>query len=141
MIEVDILRVCEIENAAHVSPWTPGIFKDCLRVNYLCRLMEVNQDLLGYGILNIAAGEAHLFNICINPDFQRKGYGRKLLYHLLDLARDQKANSIFLEVRPSNRAAVELYLDTGFVEVSVRKDYYPASEGRREDAIIYARDL
>ena len=141
MLEEDLTKVLEIEKEAHVAPWSEGILRDCIRVNYSCILMEHQGNLLGYAILNVAVDEAHLFNICINPRFQRQGYGRILLHHMMELCRDRKAKSMFLEVRPSNGCAVALYEDSGFVEVGCRANYYPASEGRREDALILARDL
>jgi len=139
--EADLDRLLEIEQQAHVSPWTRGIFRDCIRVNYICTVMELGVGIAGYSIFNIAVDEAHLFNICINPQFQRQGFGRILLEHILDQCRERQAKSVFLEVRPSNVGAIALYESAGFVEVGIRTGYYPANEGRREDALIFARDV
>ena len=94
----------------------------------------------GYGILSIAAGEAHLLNLCVRPETQRQGVGEKMLVHLVSLARRHYAEIIFLEVRQSNAAARRLYDKAGFNELGNRKDYYPAEDGR-EDALILARVL
>lgn len=140
MTEQDLDKVLEIERQAHIVPWSFGIFHDCLRVNYVCELLEHGEELLGYVVMSIAVGEAHVFNICVAPAYQKQGYGRLLMNRLVDVARDRNATTIFLEVRPSNKSALTLYDKIGFVEVGVRKAYYP-SAGGREDAIILAREL
>jgi ribosomal-protein-alanine N-acetyltransferase len=136
----DISKVLNIEEKAHRAPWTEKIFSDCLRVGYICELMEVEHEIIGYGVMSVVADEAHLFNVCVDNNYQGQGFGRQLLNYFVDLARQRMAKSIFLEVRPSNSAAVNLYESAGFNEVGRRKDYYPAENGR-EDALIMARDL
>lgn len=140
MTEGDIDLVASIERLAYEHPWTPGIFHDCLGVGYSCWLMQMSRRTVGYGILSAAAGEAHILNLCIHPSEQRRGLGRHLLGHLLDLSRRHHAEIVLLEVRPSNRAALALYEAAGFNEVGVRRNYYPAVRGR-EDALILAMDL
>lgn len=137
----DVPAVIAIEAAAHAAPWTEGIFRDCLRVGYQCEVLELDGVIVGYTVMSVAAGEAHLFNVCIDKDWQGRGFGRLLVNHVIDEARSRKAFSVFLEVRPSNKPAISLYEDLGFVEVGVRKDYYPCKNGKREDALIFARDL
>ncbi len=138
--EADILAVLEIEHTAFTHPWTAGIFRDCLRMNYSCWALLTDQGLGGYGIMSLAAGECHILNLCISPKLQQQGLGRSLLAHLLSLARDYGANPVLLEVRASNHAAIRLYESVGFCEVGVRKAYYPTAQGR-EDALIFALDL
>jgi len=140
MKQADIDAVAAIENRAYVFPWTPGIFRDCLRAGHQCWVLEAGTQLLGYGVLSAAAGEAHLLNICIAPEYQGRGHGRRLLRRLIDLARWHKAQQVFLEVRPSNPAAIALYRDEGFNEIGQRPNYYPAAKGR-EDAIVMALEL
>lgn len=140
MQEADVSAVLEIERAAYEFPWTRAIFRDCLRVGYICFVYEGVRGLLGHGIMSLAAGECHLLNICIHPQCQRRGLGRALVAYLLELARLRQATVALLEVRMSNRAAYNLYIKMGFDEVGMRKAYYPARSGR-EDAIILARDL
>ena len=140
MVEDDLARMIEIEIRAYEFPWTLGIFRDCLRYGYVCRIYEDDQGMTGYGILSIAAGECHLLNICIDPRFQGRGYGTDLVAQLLDVARTHNARMAFLEVRASNSAACHLYNKLGFNEMGVRKNYYP-TRGGREDAILLAREL
>ena len=136
----DIETVSAIENRAYVFPWTPGIFRDCLRAGHHCWVLEAGSTLLGYGVLSAAAGEAHILNICIAPEYQGRGHGRRLLRRLVDLARWHQAGQVFLEVRPSNPRAIQLYREEGFNEIGQRPNYYPAEKGR-EDAIVMAMEL
>lgn len=140
MLQADIDAVSEIENRAYVFPWTPGIFRDCLRAGHQCWVLEAGATILGYGVLSVAAGEAHVLNVCIAPEYQGRGHGRRLLRRLVDLARWHRAGQVFLEVRPSNPRAIALYRDEGFNEIGQRPNYYPAEKGR-EDAIVMAMEL
>ena len=140
MHEGDVRAVMDIERRAYQFHWTEGIFRDCLRVGYGCWVMELGGQVAGYGIMSLVVGEAHLLNICVAPEWQNQGYGRQLLEHFLELARERGASRMFLEVRLSNLAALSLYRDVGFNEVGSRKNYYPGERGR-EDALILAKDL
>jgi ribosomal-protein-alanine N-acetyltransferase len=140
MREADLEQVLLIEQAAYPFPWTRGIFEDCLRVGYSCWVLAQGRWVLGYGVMSTAVGEAHVLNLCVRPDRQREGLGRRLLDHLLRLARGHHADIALLEVRPSNRGALALYRAAGFNEVGVRRGYYPGHNGR-EDALILALDL
>jgi ribosomal-protein-alanine N-acetyltransferase len=140
MVEADVGGVIALERAAYLFPWSEGIFRDCLRVGYLCRVIEASDGLGGYGIMSMGAGEAHILNICIRADLRGLGYGRRLLGWLLDQARDAGQGWAFLEVRPSNRPAIQLYESLGFEPVGLRRGYYQAVGGR-EDAIVYRLDL
>jgi len=140
MAEEDLEQVAEIEERAHVSPWSFGILQDCLRAGYACWVMEAGEQIAAFGILGVGAGESHILNLCVDPDWQRQGLGRRLLRFLLDLAREHHATEAFLEVRPSNRAALALYHSEGFNEVGCRHNYYPGPDGP-EDALILARSL
>ncbi len=141
MDSADLPAVMAIERRAYTHPWSEGIFRDCLRVGYLCRVCELEGRLIGHAVLSIAAGEAHLLNLCIDPDFQRRGLGRRLLEACFDEACRRRAETLFLEVRVSNKAAIRLYLAMGFNEVGIRAGYYPAGDGRREDAFVFAKTL
>ena len=140
MRQIDIEAVSDIEKRAYPFPWTPGIFRDCLRAGHQCWVLEAGANLLGYSVLSAAAGEAHILNICIAPEYQGRGHGRRLLRRMIDLARWHKADQVFLEVRPSNPRAIRLYRDEGFNEIGLRPRYYPAEKGR-EDAIVMALEL
>lgn len=138
MTEADVDAVIAIERRAYPFPWTPGIFKDCLRVGYSAWVCLQDEQIRGYALMSSGGGEAHLLNICIDPEHQGSGLGKLLLKHVLRQAGRVGADQIFLEVRPSNAAALHLYEGMGFIEVGRRKGYYPAEQGR-EDALILAR--
>lgn len=140
MLFEDVARVMEIELGAYAHPWTEGIFRDCIRVGYSCWVYEIDGKIQGYGLISIAANEAHILNICISKDLQGRGFGKKLLYKLLDVAEQSDVDSVFLEVRDSNTAAIQLYEQEGFNRIGLRKAYYPADDGH-EDAIVFARAL
>jgi [ribosomal protein S18]-alanine N-acetyltransferase len=140
MTMTDIAHVIEIEHEAYPFPWSEGVFRDCVRVGYLCRVIEIRGQICGYGIMSFGADEAHLLNICIHPDLREHGVGRKLLTYLLDYARKAGMLEAFLEVRPSNPVAIHLYESMGFVRVGVRKGYYQGTPNR-EDAWVYKLEL
>ena len=137
MSEVDLPSVMLIERRAYPYPWTQKIFLDCLHSHYSCWIAELDKVMVGHGVLTVAAGESHILNVCVNPEVQGAGLGRLLVVHLLEVAKSHKANTVFLEVRPSNKVAYKLYLSLGFNEVGHRRNYYPAESGR-EDALIMA---
>ena len=140
MHEGHLSSVMEIEERAYPWPWTIGMFHDSLNSGYLCHVLVDAGQLLGYTVIYVAVGECHILNICVEPEKQGKGAGRMLLRHALECATDHGAEQAFLEVRPSNAPAIHLYESMGFVQVGVRKDYYPAGE-QREDALVYQLDL
>jgi ribosomal-protein-alanine N-acetyltransferase len=136
----DLASVMSVELRAYPHPWTEGIFRDCIRVGYQCWVAETGGQLVGYAVMSVAVGEAHVLNICIDPDRQGEGLGRRLLRRMLRVASDNQADTAYLEVRESNHVAQRLYLSLGFVEVGRRRAYYPAGEVR-EDALVYAKTL
>jgi ribosomal-protein-alanine N-acetyltransferase len=140
MAEEDLARVSAVERESYAFPWSEGIFRDCLRVGYVCRVVEIGFDLVGYGVMSTGAGEAHILNLCVRETMRGRGIGRTLLRQLLDLAVEAGVEDAFLEVRPSNLAAIRLYQSLGFVQVGVRKGYYQAAGGR-EDATVLRLDL
>ena len=140
MLEEHLDEVLAIENAVYSHPWTRGNFQDSLRAGYDCRTWRVHGELVGYFVLLAAAGEAHLLNLSIAAAWQRRGHGRALLRAAVELARRRGANSVYLEVRPSNAAAQALYAGFGFRRIAVRRGYYPAPGGR-EDALVYTLAL
>ena len=137
----DLASVIAVETSAYSHPWSEGILLDCLRVGYSCWVCELGEELVGHAVMSVAVGEAHLLNICIGPDWQGLGVGRRLLRRMLRIAGDRQADTMFLEVRASNTGARGLYESEGFGEIGRRSDYYPASGGGREDALIYAKAL
>ena len=140
MRESDLAEVMAIEAAIYSHPWTGGNFSDSLRAGYECRTLRLGAELIGYFVLMAAAGEAHLLNLSIATAHQRAGHGSRLLGEAMARARELGARSLFLEVRPSNRAAQSLYTRFGFRKVGVRRGYYPAYTGR-EDALVLTLPL
>lgn len=137
----DLASVLEIEAKNYNFPWSEGIFKDCIKSGvYSCWVCEEMDSIKGYSIVSMAGGEAHIMNICVDPLVQKQGVGSKLLENMIEIAT-KKAETIFLEVRPSNKIAIALYEKRGFNEIGIRKNYYPAVNGQKEDAVMLALDL
>ncbi len=140
MIERDVPEVIEIERQAYDFPWSKGVMIDCIRCGYIAWVLE-HEGLIGaYSFMTVAAGEAHLLNLCVKPRWQGRRFGRTLLEHVVEDARARGAETMLLEVRPSNGPARQLYARAGFKEIGLRPDYYPAHEGR-EEALMLALPL
>lgn len=140
MLEGDLDDVLAIEESVYSFPWSRGIFYDCLHIGYICRVFLHKDKIIAYSIISVAAGESHLLTIVVAKDEQHKGYGKKMLDEMIRIAKKNTANAMYLEVRTSNKHAIQLYHQRGFNELGVRNNYYPAEEGR-EDALILALDL
>lgn len=136
----DLSQVSDIERRSYEFPWSHGVFRDCLLAGYQCIVLERDGDVRGYGILSVAAGEAHILNLCVDPEFRSHGYGERLLDEILFRARTSSVREIFLEVRPSNENALALYRKKGFHQVANRPAYYQANQGR-EDAAVLVKKL
>ena len=135
----DLPAILEIEKQTQRYPWTATMLADCLENHYQGLVMEDTQAIIGFSIWNIAAEEAQLLNISIDPVYQRRGYGQQLLESVIQSTRSQ-AVKLFLEVRNSNQTALNLYYKLGFEEIGRRKNYYPHPAGR-EDARVLALTL
>jgi ribosomal-protein-alanine N-acetyltransferase len=140
MLVSDLVAVSVIEESSYGFPWSQRVLMDCLRSNYVCRVLEHDNAILGYAIMSCGAGEAHILNVCVDPAFRHKGIGTMLVSYLLQSARLAGAESIFLEVRPSNLSALKLYESLGFKQVATRANYYPTTTGR-EDALVFNKVL
>lgn len=140
MTGADLDAVLRIERAVHAHPWTLGNFSDALRSRYQCKVFEADGTMLGYAVLMLAVDESELLDIAIDAGLQRRGWGRKLLEELMVLARHHGKHRMVLEVRASNAPAIALYRKAGFADIGLRRDYYPAENGR-EDAILMGREL
>ncbi|MGR9108290.1 MAG: ribosomal protein S18-alanine N-acetyltransferase [Gammaproteobacteria bacterium] len=136
----DIKAILAIEDQVYNFPWTARTFSDCMKIGYLCWICERIDELVAYGILSIGAGEAHVMNICVSPKYQNRGLGRRMMNQLIEVALENRSKTMLLEVRPSNLPAIHLYLGMGFIEIGVRKNYYPATNGR-EDALMFSMEL
>ena len=145
MLKSDIDRVYFIESTAHRSPWGHEILHDCVRVGYDCRVLERFEDsqlidLVAYVICRSYDKTCHILNLCVIPTLQRKGYGRLLLQQVIDSLSPVITDTILLEVRPSNHAALHLYQTMGFEQVGVKRGYYRDGPGI-EDAIVLQKRL
>ncbi|MBT8135830.1 MAG: ribosomal protein S18-alanine N-acetyltransferase [Gammaproteobacteria bacterium] len=140
MRPADIMEVHRIEARSYPFPWSIGIFRDCLQAGYLCRVLDTADGLAGYSVVSVAAGEAHILNLCIRQRCRRQQLGNRFLQHVIDEVRQLGVMRAILEVRPSNEAAIGLYQSAGFTRIGSRRDYYPAVTGR-EDALVLAREL
>jgi ribosomal-protein-alanine N-acetyltransferase len=139
MLDIDVPMVVTIERASYQFPWSEGIFRDCLRVGYVCRVIDVAADIAGYAIMSLGAGEAHILNVCVREDFRCRGLGRSVLNYLMERARTAGMQDAYLEVRPSNTSAIRLYQALGFEQVGTRRGYYQALGGREDAAVLRRR--
>lgn len=142
MLMADLPVVMTVETSGHEFPWTESIIHDCILVGYQCWVIETDEGIQGHGIMSLSPpDECHILNICIKPAEQRKGYGRAIMLHLLQVAKDSGAKCAFLEVRASNYPAIALYQQLGFNQIHIREGYYPAPNDTREDAIVLALEI
>jgi len=133
--------VYSIETSANHFPWSVKNFSDSLDAGHHAWVYIDPYDvIIGFAIVQLVLDEAHLLNICVRPDMQGQGYGRRILEHIIDHAMSKSATLLVLEVRQSNQRAQSLYEQFGFNEMTVRRGYYPAEQGR-EDAILMGLDL
>jgi len=136
----DVDRIFKIEQLAYPFPWTHGLFVDCLNAGYACFGLQIGKDLAGYTIFSWAAGEGHLLNLCIHPDWQHRGFGSLLLEYTINQVVRLDNETLFLEVRASNTRAATLYKNRGFKVIGNRPSYYQAGE-KREDAVVMSLQL
>lgn len=137
----DIKHLVEIETQATEFPWTKKNFEDSLKAqNKGWVFLDEKGEIEAFTLIQKVVDETHLLNICVRVNSQGKGLGRQVLEHVIDHANSISSVLIVLEVRSSNQRAQRLYSQAGFNEMSVRKNYYPAKEGR-EDAVLMGLDL
>lgn len=132
----DLAMVSDIERRSYEYPWSHGVFRDCLLAGYQCIVLVRDGTVAGYGVLSAAAGEAHILNLCIDPEFRALGYGERMLDEMMYRARAASVREILLEVRPSNATALGLYRKKGFHQVAARRAYYQANDGREDAAVL-----
>ena len=131
----DLDAIMAIEPYIYPYPWTRGNFSDSLNSDYSAWVLLRNEVIIGYALVMMVLDEAHLLNLSIAKDHQKQGLGRVLLEHMIDIAKNNQAANMFLEVRPSNISAIALYENMGFNEMAIRRGYYPAKNSR-EDAVL-----
>ena len=135
MTEEDLADVLRIEEATQVTPWSMGVFRDCLRGGYQCQVMAKGEQIAGFLVVSRVLDEAHLLNIAVAPAQQRRGLAWATIHALCDDLLERDTGFIYLEVREGNQGARTLYERLGFEVTGVRKDYY-RKPGGREHAIL-----
>ncbi len=140
MNDADLADIAGIDRCCYAFPWTLGNFSDSLLAGHRCCVYEENGQIFAYSVMMAVVDEVHLLNMTVAPERQGLGYGAALLRRLVACSRQSHFASMWLEVRESNAAAQALYRSAGFVRAGVRKNYYPASNGR-EDALLMVLDL
>ena len=141
MTEAWLDEVSRVEKRAYTHPWSRGNFSDSLRAGYHAQVLTRDETLVGYHVLMLGAGEAHLLNITVEPEEQGRGLARHMLGQLVRWSRAQGAQSLWLEVRVSNDRARQIYERYGFKSVGLRRNYYPLAPFKREDALIMSLPL
>lgn len=139
MAEPDLEVVTGIEKEVFSDPWSMSAFKTDLGNELALPLVaEFENKIVGYSNIYIVAGEVQIGNFAVAPGFRKRGVGRKLMNEIFEKAKEKECHSIFLEVRESNTAALELYKSYGFASTGKRKGYYA---NPREDALLMVKDL
>ena len=128
--------VVQVEQRAYAHPWNRTNFLDALQSGYQAQMLVADDRLVGYFIAMQGVEEVHLLNITVAPEYQRQGWSRVMLDALTLWARGQSAQWLWLEVRVGNTRALHVYEAQGFTRVGLRKEYYPAGHGKREDAAV-----
>ena len=147
MAEAHLDAVHAIERVSQPTPWSRGMFADCLRAGYSGWVLLESPPSVrspqvdAFAISSLAMDEAHLLNVAVAPLARRRGWGGLLVRHVLRQAAAADARRVLLEVRASNQSAIALYADLGFAVLARRRDYYPQAGGGREDALVMACEL
>ena len=136
----DLTEVARVEKSLYDFPWSLGNFRDSLTAGYDCWAVTHGESLIGYAVLMIALDEAHLLNFAVATEWQNQGIGGGFLMQMVEVARAAGCEIVYLEVRPSNLAARHLYRRSGFQQIAIRPEYYPALVGR-EDALFLGLSL
>ena len=134
-------EVMRVEQRAYAQPWSRANFIDALHSGYQAQMLLADGNVLGYFVAMKGVDEVHLLNITVAPEFQGQGWSRVLLDALAIWARGQAAEWLWLEVRVNNLRALRVYEAHGYRRVGLRKEYYPALHGKREDAIVMSLRL
>ena len=133
---LDIPELVNIDREASAHPWPEKFFRDSFKENYYSWGLTINHDIVGFIIILSSQIECHVMNIAVKPACQRKGYAKKLLLYAIDFAKKKGIQSVLLEVRHSNKPAINLYEQLGAVNIGTRKNYY-ANDTKREDGWLF----
>lgn len=136
----DVPAVAALEASVQEFPWSQGNFTDSIASGHSVKVCRQGGDLVGFSVTMNVLDEAHLLNVAVAKGYQGRGHGAFMMLDVMETAVHNGATVLFLEVRPSNQRALALYQHLGFVQVGLRKAYYPATHGR-EDALVLQRKL
>ena len=136
----DLDGIVQIDQAVNPFPWGEEALRDTI-VSSGHHLMSLREGrAVGFLLSNFVLDEAQLLLIGVSPDWQAVGVGAQLLKELINRSREQGRKLIYLEVRSGNERAIRLYRSLGFIDIGVRRDYYPGLVGR-EDAIVMSLQI
>ena len=135
-----------IEKRSQETPWTKEIILQCLMLGYECKVLNLNESngikTIGFSIQRVHNRMLHLLNLCVDPDYQGQGYGEILLNDCFNSAQALKKfiSEIVLEVRISNKAAIQLYKKKGFHNRETLSAYYQ-DDDKTEDAYVFIKKI
>jgi ribosomal-protein-alanine N-acetyltransferase len=140
LAEPHLADVLKIERECFPAPWTEAMFRQEVEETWLSRSFVALLDghVAGYVIAWFLRGEVHVLNVAVSAAHQRRGIGRKLMTHVIELGEKSEHYMVTLEVRASNDPAKLLYVTMGFAPVGIRRRYYRDND---EDAIVMVRRL
>ena len=138
--DMPLETIMDIEEVCHSFPWSAKTMQSCLGGRYYNAGLLLGDELVGFYVAEQVGPDHTLMDICVAPEYQGRGYAKQLMAHLLEQAQTLEAENCFLEVRESNLSAIAVYQKFDFSEVGVRKNYYPAKEGK-EHAVLMARSF
>jgi len=136
----DVSQLMTVEVNCHSHPWSEKTFKSCIGERYFGSYLVEDSNIIGFYVGEYILEEATLMDICVSPDFQGKGYGKYILNHYQQAAKQLGAKTLFLEVRAKNISALMMYINDGYAEIGRRTGYYPSAVGY-EDAIVMKKSL
>ncbi len=135
----DLAAVVEIEKRSFTEPWSKLSFQQSL-LDPACIFLvaEEEERLLGYAIGWVTLDELHIGNLAVHPQKRGGGIGKTLLSALISQVMERGCKIATLELRESNKIALNLYTKQGFKSVAIRKDYYSHP---KEDAIVMLKEI
>jgi ribosomal-protein-alanine N-acetyltransferase len=138
----DLDDILNIEQETQVTPWSAHVFSDCLIAEYVDYKINKGSNVLGYYFASLYKDECHLLNIAVTSSLHGIGIGKNLMNHFINLCKSASVAGVYLEVRESNNLAIQFYKKQGFVEISIRRNYYRANfPDVRENALIFKLDI
>lgn len=138
MIESDLLQVIRLETQIFPDPWTRKTFLEALREPDVQSLVVIESDyIIGYMVTLWAEERTHILNIAVDKDYRKRGIATKLIAKLEQSAFEQGIRYLSLEVRTSNKTAIEFYTKQNFRIIGQRSQYYRNDE----DALIMAKSI